>query len=149
LSQGQTGDWIGNNVFEPPLRFDSFQITYEPNNLNTGTIYFDDVRTAVFAPTDVEEEVGTIAPTEYTLQQNYPNPFNPSTQIKFSVQQSSNVKLIVTDILGKEVATLVNDNLNVGNYNVNFDAAALSSGVYFYTLITDNFKQSRKMILMK
>ncbi|HEX9252850.1 MAG TPA: Ig-like domain-containing protein, partial [Ignavibacteriaceae bacterium] len=149
LTQGQTGTWLGNGVFEPPLSFDSFQLTYEPGNQNTGTIYFDDLRTAAFNPTDVEEETGTITPTEYTLKQNYPNPFNPSTEIKFSVPQSSNVKLIVTDILGKEVATLVNDNLNAGNYNVNFDAAALSSGVYFYTLITDNFKQSKKMILMK
>ena len=149
LSLGQTGNWIGNNILEPPFVFDSFQLTYEIGNQSAATVYFDDVRTASFSPTDVEEEIGTIAPTEFTLQQNYPNPFNPSTQIKFSVPQTSNVKLIVTDILGKEVATLVNDNLNAGNYNVNFDAAALSSGVYFYTLITDNFKQSRKMILMK
>ena len=149
LSQGQTGNWLGNNVFEPPLRFDSFQLTYDSSNQHIGTIYFDDVRTASFSPTDVEEEIGTIAPTEFTLQQNYPNPFNPSTQIKFSVPQASNVKLIVTDILGKEVATLVNDNLNAGNYSANFDASNISSGVYFYTLITDNFKQSRKMILMK
>ncbi len=84
LSLGQTGNWIGNNVFEPPLSFDSFQLTYETGNQNTGTIYFDDVRTASFSPTDVEEETGTIAPTEFSLQQNYPNPFNPSTQIKFS-----------------------------------------------------------------
>jgi hypothetical protein len=149
LSLGQTGNWLGNNVFEPPLRFDSFQMTYEAGNSSTGTIYFDDVRTASFSPTDVEEEIGTVTPTEFTLQQNYPNPFNPNTQIKFSVPQTSKVKLIVTDILGKEVAVLVNDNLNAGNYSANFDASNISSGVYFYTLITDNFKQSRKMILMK
>jgi N-acetylmuramoyl-L-alanine amidase len=149
LSLGQTGNWIGNNVFEPPLSFDSFQMTYIPGNQNIATVYFDDLRTAVFAPTDVEEETGTTLPTEFTLQQNYPNPFNPTTQIKFSVPQTSNVKLIVTDILGKEVGMLVNDNLSAGNYSANFDAASLSSGVYFYTLITDNFKQSRKMVLMK
>jgi hypothetical protein len=124
-------------------------LTYDSSNQHIGTIYFDDVRTASFSPTDVEEEIGTIAPTEFTLQQNYPNPFNPSTQIKFSVPQTSKVKLIVTDILGKEVAVLVNDNLNAGNYSANFNASNISSGVYFYTLITDNFKQSRKMILMK
>jgi N-acetylmuramoyl-L-alanine amidase len=149
LSLGQTGNWIGNNVLEPPLSFDSFQLTYIPGNQNIATVYFDDLRTAVFAPTDVEEETGTILPTEFTLQQNYPNPFNPTTQIKFSVPQTSNVKLIVTDILGKEVGMLVNDNLSAGNYSANFDASSISSGVYFYTLITDNFKQSKKMILMK
>jgi hypothetical protein len=149
LSLGQTGNWIGNNVFEPPLSFDSFQLTYLTGNQNTGTYYFDDVRTASFSPTDVEEETGTVTPTEFTLQQNFPNPFNPSTQIKFSVPQTSDIKVLVTDLLGREVATLVNDNLAAGNYSVNFNASELSSGIYFYTLITDNFKQSKKMILMK
>lgn len=149
LSLGQTGNWIGNNVFEPPLSFDSFQLTYETGNQNTGTIYFDDVRTATFGPTDVEEETGTITPTEFSLQQNFPNPFNPSTQIKFSVPQTSDVKVLITDLLGREVATLVNDNLGAGNYSVDFNANNLSSGIYFYTLIADNFKQSKKMILMK
>ena len=148
LSLGQTGNWIGNNILEPPLSFDSFQMTYETGNQNTGTYYFDDLRTASFSPTDVEEVSG-ITPTEYTLAQNYPNPFNPSTQIKFSVPQTSNVKIIVTDILGKEVATLVNDNLAAGNYSVNFNANNVSSGIYFYSLITDNFKQSKKMVLVK
>ena len=90
-----------------------------------------------------------VTPTEFRLEQNYPNPFNPSTQIKFSVPQTSNVKIIVTDILGKEVATLVNDNLTAGNYSATFNANSVSSGIYFYTLITDNFKQSKKMILIK
>ena len=149
LSLGQTGNWIGNNVFEPPLSFDSFQMTYVSGNQNTGTIYFDDVRTASFSPTNVKEETGTIAPTEFSLQQNFPNPFNPSTQIKFSVPQTTDVKVFITDLLGREVATLVNDNLVAGNYSVDFNANNLSSGIYFYTLITDNFKQSKKMILMK
>ena len=149
LSLGQTGNWIGNNILEPPFVFDSFQLTYEIGNQSTATVYFDDLRTAVFAPTDVEEETDMALPTEFTLQQNFPNPFNPATQIKFSVPQTSNVKLIVTDLLGREVATLVNDNLASGNYSVNFDANSVSSGVYFYTLITDKFKQSKKMILMK
>lgn len=149
LSLGQTGNWIGNNIFEPPLSFDSFQMTYVSGNQSTGTIYFDDVRTASFSPTDVEEETGTITPTEFSLQQNFPNPFNPSTQIKFSVPQTSDVKVLITDLLGREVATLVNDNLAAGNYSVDFNASNLSSGIYFYTLIADNFKQSKKMILMK
>ncbi len=153
LSLGQTGNWLGNGVFEPPLSFDSFQMTYDSSNQTTGTIYFDDVRTASFSPTDVKEESG-ITPAEFSLQQNYPNPFNPSTQIKFSVPQTSDVKIIVTDILGREVAALVNDNLAAGNYSVEFNAAqeslpAIASGVYFYTLVTNNFKQSKKMILMK
>ena len=148
LSLGETGSWIGNGVLEPPLRFDSFQMTYVPGNPSTGLHYFDDLRIASFDPVGVEMEDNGI-PVSYNLEQNYPNPFNPSTQIKFSIPKTANVKLIVTDILGREVAILVNDNLSSGNYSVNFDAKSISSGIYFYTLITDNFKQSHKMILMK
>ena len=74
------------------------------------------------------------------------------TKINFSILEASKVKLIIADILGREIAVIVNDNLNAGNYAVNFNTSGLSefsSGVYFYTLITDNFKQSKKMILMK
>lgn len=148
LDIGETGTWLGNGVLEPPLRFDSFQMTYTPGNASTGIYYFDDVRVATFDPVSVEIEDNGI-PVSYNLEQNYPNPFNPSTMIKFSIPEASVVKIIVTDILGREVATLVNDELGAGNYSVSFDAAKISSGVYFYTLLTDNFKQSRKMLLMK
>ena len=148
LSLGQTGTWLGNEILEPPFVFDSFQFTYLPGNGSIGTYYLDDLRTATFSPTDVVKENDQV-PTNFVLEQNYPNPFNPSTQIKFSIPKTANVKLIVTDILGREVAILVNDNLASGNYSVNFNAKSISSGIYFYTLITDNFKQSRKMILMK
>jgi hypothetical protein len=103
LSLGETGNWIGNNVLEPPFIFDSFQLTYETGNNSTGTLYFDDVRTATFSATDVIEETGTITPAEFSLQQNYPNPFNPNTQIKFSMPQSSDVKVIVTDLLEEKL----------------------------------------------
>lgn len=148
LSEGQTGTWLGNGTLEPPLVFDSFQFTYVANNVSTGTYYLDDLRIATFDPTDVKKEDNLI-PDKFVLEQNYPNPFNPSTEIKFSISTSTKVKLIVTDILGREVATLLNDDLSAGNYSINFNAQNISSGVYFYTLITDNFKQSRKMILMK
>ncbi len=148
LSLGETGTWLGNEILEPPFVFDSFQFTYLPGNGSNGTYYLDDLRTATFSPTDVVQENDQV-PTNFVLEQNYPNPFNPSTQIKFSIPKTANVKLIVTDILGREVAILVNDNLATGNYSVNFDANSISSGIYFYTLITDNFKQSHKMILMK
>ena len=148
LSEGETGTWLGNGTLEPPLQFDSYQFTYSPENVSTGTYYLDDLRIATFDPTDVELEDNQL-PSSFALEQNYPNPFNPETQIKFSVPKASNVKIIVSDILGREVATLVNDNLSAGNYTVNFNANNFASGVYFYTLLTDNFKQSRKMILMK
>lgn len=148
LAEGETGTWIGNGILEPPFRFDSFQLTYVPGNPVFGEHYFDDVRVATLDPVGVETEDDGI-PVSYNIEQNFPNPFNPSTLIRFSIPVASNVKIIVSDILGREITTLVNDNLNAGNYSVNFYAHNISSGVYFYTIITDNFKQSKKMILMK
>jgi hypothetical protein len=83
------------------------------------------------------------------LNQNYPNPFNPTTTISFTIPSTSNVSLKVFNILGKEVATLVNESKSAGNYSINFNASGLSSGVYFYQLTTDNFTSTKKFILMK
>ncbi len=88
-------------------------------------------------------------PNYYSLSQNYPNPFNPSTSIKFTLPEANNVKLVVFDILGKEVTTLVNEFRNTGTYNVDFDASALSSGVYFYRLEAGNFTETKRMLLVK
>lgn len=88
-------------------------------------------------------------PNSYALQQNYPNPFNPTTNIKFSVPSTGLVKLTVFDVLGREVATLVNEVMPAGNYTSDFNAASLSSGVYFYSLESGDFKQTKKMLLVK
>jgi len=88
-------------------------------------------------------------PTEYVLSQNYPNPFNPSTTIQYQIPQSGNVTLKVYDVLGNEVALLVDEMKQQGNYEVSFDASSLSSGVYIYRLIVDNFVETKKMVLMK
>ena len=85
----------------------------------------------------------------FELSQNYPNPFNPSTSISFSLPQSSFVTLRVYDVTGKEVASLVNEFKNTGNYSVNFDASKLSSGIYMYRLSSANTSISKKMLLMK
>jgi hypothetical protein len=93
--------------------------------------------------------VDLFSPNEFVLDQNYPNPFNPSTIISFSVPQSSFVTLKVYDVLGNEVSTLVNETKEAGKYSVSFDAAGLSNGVYFYSINSDNFTSTKKMILMK
>jgi trimeric autotransporter adhesin len=86
---------------------------------------------------------------KFELSQNYPNPFNPSTKINFNIPKSGNVKLNVFDASGKEVAELVNENLNAGIHEVTFNASALSSGVYFYTLKSNDFVETKKMTLVK
>lgn len=86
----------------------------------------------------------------YSLSQNYPNPFNPSTNINFSLPRSQAVSLKVYDILGNEVASLVNnENLSPGQYKIDFNASALSSGIYYYTLSTADFVNTKKMLLIK
>ena len=88
-------------------------------------------------------------PESYSLNQNYPNPFNPSTTIKFSIPQDGMVSLKVYNILGAEVASLVDEVKSVGTYNVRFDASNLASGIYLYKLVTPNFIQTKKMLLVK
>jgi photosystem II stability/assembly factor-like uncharacterized protein len=88
-------------------------------------------------------------PEEFTLSQNYPNPFNPTTTIEYSISESGTVKLVVYNSLGEEVATLVNDFKEAGNYKINFDAADLSSGIYYYRLASNSFNEIKKMILLK
>jgi hypothetical protein len=97
--------------------------------------------------TSVEEIPGT--PIEYALEQNYPNPFNPSTLIRFSIPEQGLVNIKVFNLLGEEIATLLNGELSRGNYEVNFDGAKLSSGVYFYTITANNFVATKKMMLIK
>jgi hypothetical protein len=88
-------------------------------------------------------------PNGFILEQNYPNPFNPSTNISFRITTEEFVNLKVFNVLGIEIATLVNEVLPAGSYNIKFNAEQINSGVYFYTLNTDNFKSTKKMILTK
>ena len=87
--------------------------------------------------------------TDYSLDQNYPNPFNPSTTINFSIPQNAHVTLKIFNVLGKEVGTLLDQEVPSGNHEVQFDATGIPSGVYFYTLTAGNFVESKKMMLMK
>lgn len=90
-----------------------------------------------------------ILPTEYALDQNYPNPFNPTTSIEYTVPSNEHVLLKIYDILGNEVANLVNEQKEAGNYKVNFDASNLSIGLYIYKIQAGSFNQVRKMMLIK
>jgi photosystem II stability/assembly factor-like uncharacterized protein len=93
--------------------------------------------------------ISTEVPEQFSLTQNYPNPFNPSTKFKVKVAELSDVKIIVYDVLGREIATLVNEQLSAGIYEVTWDAGSYSSGVYFYKLYAVNFSETKKMVLIK
>lgn len=117
------------------------------NMLNTevtvpGNHFIDTMQVSV-------NQISSAVPVKYELQQNYPNPFNPSTKINFSLPKSGLVSLKVYDVSGKEIADLVNENLTVGTYEYKFNAASLSSGIYFYTLKADGISYTKRMMLIK
>jgi hypothetical protein len=104
-------------------------------------------------PTPVENNNGKI-PVKFSLEQNYPNPFNPVTKIKFTVKQEAkhktqDIKIVVYNILGKQIKTLVNETMNPGTYEIEFNGSELSSGTYFYKLTAGNYTDVRKMTLVK
>jgi hypothetical protein len=86
---------------------------------------------------------------DYELKQNYPNPFNPNTTIEYNLNKNSEVKVIIYDILGKEISTLVNEKQNTGKYKLNLNGSGLSSGTYFYSIVVDGLTDTKKMILVK
>ena len=96
----------------------------------------------------IEEELGLL-PEKYSLSQNYPNPFNPVTTIKYSLPQSGEVTLLIYNLIGEEVARLVNRHQSTGEYSTEWNASKVSSGIYFYRLQAADFVQTRKMVLLK
>ena len=116
--------------------------------------YYNDFKTCV--PIGIEP-ISTEIPQRYELLQNYPNPFNPMTKLKFSIpllrgvasEAGRGVLLKVYDVLGKEIAVLLNENLKPGIYEIEWDASSIPSGVYFYSLITNEFTQTKKMVVLK
>jgi hypothetical protein len=101
----------------------------------------EDIQVGIFAD--------DLIPSYFSLEQNYPNPFNPTTKIEFTISESRFTSLIVYDILGEEVASLINENLQPGNYNVEFDASPVASGIYFYQLRAGSFVETKKMVLLR
>ncbi len=101
-----------------------------------------------FAPLGVNDPNSGL-PTEFSLSQNYPNPFNPSTVIKYSVPSQSFVTVKVFDLSGREIKTLVNETMSIGNYEITFSGEGLSSGVYFYKITAGNFVDTKKMVMIK
>jgi len=157
-----------NSIESDPLVTDSFHLSANSPCINgaqsTPYVTYDydkQLRTGHFdigadefnQSTDIANETDNKL-SDYYLFQNYPNPFNPSTTIKYSIpsnvkREMSNVKIIVYDILGNEVATLLDENKPAGNYEVRFDGSNLSSGIYFYKLQSGSFIQTKKLLLLK
>jgi Secretion system C-terminal sorting domain len=119
-----------------------------PNNGESLEQYWS-IRVKVPGPTVGINQTSTEVPANYSLAQNFPNPFNPTTNIKFAISKNGFVNLKVYDMSGREVSSLVNEVLAAGKYEYSFNASSLSSGVYFYTLKTEGFTETKKMMLIK
>jgi hypothetical protein len=125
---------------------DPNSIDFSINISSEGWHFWNDSITAII--TGVAENETNI-PVEYSLKQNYPNPFNPTTTIKFSIAKSEFVTLKIYNTLGQEVATLVSEKLNAGNYSYAWDGSSLASGIYLYRIQAGDFVDVKKMVLMK
>lgn len=152
LSSGGEKVWFENSsgVLLDSVTFPAMGITQSYGRLPDGGTWqlLNTITRGVSnSSTDVQNEINTIS--DFRLDQNYPNPFNPSTNITYAIPQGSYVTLKVFNILGKEIASLVNEYQNAGSYKVQFDGKYLSGGIYFYQITAGNFTQTRKLSLLK
>jgi hypothetical protein len=120
---------------------------------NSGKFIVSDINTGLYVfrfgnPIGIQPN-GSEIPKSFSLGQNYPNPFNPSTKINFEIPKTASVDLKVYDAAGRLVKTLYSGFLSAGKFSIDFNAASLSSGIYFYSLISDSFTESKKMIVTK
>ncbi len=138
--------WDGTNWNLSDNHYPSLNYAF-PHNEYYVTI--NGARVEVFYKTTTSLSDENLNIIRFSLSQNYPNPFNPTTTINYSLQQRSFVQLSVYDLLGKEVAKLVNKEQSIGNYKVEFNASTLRSGIYFYRLQGDNYSETKKLILLK
>ncbi|MBS1492956.1 MAG: aryl-sulfate sulfotransferase [Bacteroidetes bacterium] len=157
----------GNYYFEAPASYQSYkwstgdttrriQVTQTGNYqvfVNYGMGYVGSLVKSVLNIQNPCESIGILNTNEtahsYNLYQNYPNPFNPVTKIKFEIPKSEFVSIKIYDVMGREVENLVNENLREGSYEVEFNGTNKTSGIYYYKIITENFQETKKMLLIK
>lgn len=152
----QTGIYLStNNGVSWILKNEGLQPSYGTLKLmeSNGYIYLGTYGNSVYRRPSSQvfgiELISSEIPLKFSLFQNYPNPFNPTTKIRFEVPKSGNVNISVFDMLGKEITTLVNQQLQPGTYETDWDSTGYSSGVYYYRIISGDYTETKKMILMK
>src|SRR4030095_2373645 len=145
--------WVEN--YDSGLYDDAFQIMLDTSNniyLLGSTVIFPsnhDYLTIKYSQTIGIQPISNDIPKNFSLLQNFPNPFNPSTQINFGLPKTSFVKLIIYDVLGREIAALINEELKAGEYSVDWNAENYPGGIYFYSMTAGDFTDTRKMALVK
>ncbi len=142
VSSGEYTLIVESTEYENTSDNGTVNVDYGTNSIASKDLYLSPSST-----TDVGKPVST--PTTYSLMQNYPNPFNPSTTIRFTIPEKVQVRLEVYNLIGQKVATLINGELNAGQYSVEFNGAGLTSGIYLYRIQAGNFVSVKKMLLLK
>lgn len=144
---------IGSSKFFYPITIKSIGIKLKSEQQSgetySGSLFFDNMRLRYPSDVMVSIEEENSIPTKIALEQNYPNPFNPTTEITFRLAERGFTSLKVFDMLGREVSTLVNENLVSGSHSINFDASNLASGVYIYSLTSQENTITKRMTLIK
>ena len=151
MSTDGTGSWIGDGNLDGNMRFDSFQLKYNQGQSQFGKIYIDDFR---IVDNVILSTLENNFESAVSLGRNFPNPFNSSTEISFSVQNKTFIQLSIYDIVGNKIIDLVQQNYQPGQHRVRWDGLnqngkEVSSGMYIYTIVSDQSKSSLPMILIK
>lgn len=141
----------GGNTWEKDITYKDKYVIFTSQFNNKGELFFGTSNGNIvkWKSSSVDVEDNDVKINSYSLEQNYPNPFNPATTISFKIAEQGFVILKVYDILGREAATVINEELPAGSHSVNFNASELTSGIYFYTLKSGNFSSTQKMVLIK
>lgn len=145
FGSGGTTTSGNNNRIVGTLGQNLIGVSSNANNTSNAGFWYQ----ATDLVTSVEQIENDLLPTEFRLEQNYPNPFNPSTTIQFAVPKTSNVTLRIYDILGREVATLIDEKYQPGQYKIIFEAGQLASGLYVYRIQAGDFLETKKLMLLR
>lgn len=137
--------WQDKSIFLP---LNTNRILFQAAGGAGNNLYIDEIIVKPSFVTGIPTYSGEL-PVDFKLHNNFPNPFNPATKIRFDITERTNVKIIVYNSAGKEITALVNAQLDAGKYETTFTALDLSSGIYFYKLLTDSYSETKKMILLK
>lgn len=148
---GFTSD--GRPIVHDPARSNGYSYIYNKSDISHSWFDKGGVAYTFYHPDSgtvgVDEKYAGLSVKEFELFQNYPNPFNPTTNIMFAINKTENVSLKIYDMLGNEIQTLINEEMNAGSYVINFDGSGLASGLYLYKLTAGNRSETKKMMLMK
>jgi len=141
--------WNSKNQSGSFITYGTYVCKIKASSDNPSAVFDSSIQMHFQKITGVQENTLDVYPSSFQLSQNYPNPFNPTTTINYSIPESGFVTIKIYDVLSKEIRILVSEEKSAGIYSIKFDGSSLSSGIYFYRMQTNNFSQTKKLLLLK